>query len=105
MISNGSDCREKKLQFSLGGGLLLSSKFVHLKVPDGLPIIGGLSEAPDLTTGDVPLTGFKNNEAFQDLFPPELCSGGICKGVLPGCPLPDQAARILPNKIIFDLNR
>lgn len=104
MVSTDPDCREKKLQFSLGAGVLLSSKFAHLRVPDGLPIIGGLSEAPDLSSGDVALTGFSNKERFEDLFPPEVCSGGICRGVLPGCPPPPENATVYPD-LTFDFNR
>jgi hypothetical protein len=82
------DCTQNNLSFAIGAGLYIKSTLKHLTVPDKFPMIGGLSEAPDITSGYVSLTpnGPMVNESFADLFPDELCQDNMCSGELPGCP-------------------
>jgi hypothetical protein len=100
------DCTDNNLTFSMGAGLYIKSTLKHLTVPDNFPVLGGIAEAPDITSGYVSLTpnGPMINETFADLFPQELCADGMCVGELPGCPSNEHDMRAYP-RIPFHLSR
>merc|ERR1719174_115580 len=100
------DCTDNNLTFSMGAGLYIKSTLKHLTVPDKFPVLGGIAEAPDITSGYVSLTpnGPMINETFADLFPEELCADGMCAGELPGCPSNEHDMRAYP-RIPFYLDR
>lgn len=100
------DCTQNKLSFAVGAGLYIKSTLKHLTIPDRFPAIGGLSEAPDITSGYVSLTpnGPMINESFADLFPDSLCSDGMCSGELPGCPSENHDMRSYP-RIVFNTSK
>eukprot|EP00746_Dinoflagellata_sp_MGD_P107584 gnl/MRDRNA2_/MRDRNA2_45604_c0_seq1.p1 gnl/MRDRNA2_/MRDRNA2_45604_c0~~gnl/MRDRNA2_/MRDRNA2_45604_c0_seq1.p1 ORF type:complete len:1365 (+),score=253.90 gnl/MRDRNA2_/MRDRNA2_45604_c0_seq1:133-4227(+) len=93
------DCTQNNLTFEVGAGLYIKSTLKHLTIPDKFPTIGGIAEAPDITSGYVSLTpnGPMINESFADLFPDELCLDGMCSGELPGCPTSKHDMRSYPR--------
>lgn len=93
-------CDTKDLHFQLGAGMLVRGRVDNVGVPKGFPMIGGLDESPELTTGFRRVGAVKPGTDARDLLPAFLCQGGLCKGALPGCTKADFNQLYTP-KITF----
>jgi len=78
-------CNKKNLHFNLGAGVLFRGRVDNVGVPKGFPMLGGLDEAPELTTGFRKIMSTKGSKDPKELLPASLCQGGLCSGALPGC--------------------
>lgn len=104
MAQFNPECAEKPLTYGIGAGLFARAVLKHVTVPKDFPVIGGLLEAPDYSTGYSPVKSAQATSAFSSLFPPEICAGGICEGELPVCEAPHINPVEIP-RVIFKIYR
>jgi len=85
VADHSTGCNERNLNFKMGGGFLVRGNVQSVQVPKGFPMMGGLNEAPALSTGWRSLAKKQNGSSMQDLFGGKMCEAGLCAGALPGC--------------------
>mmetsp|Transcript_132164 Transcript_132164/g.368408 ORF Transcript_132164/g.368408 Transcript_132164/m.368408 type:complete len:579 (+) Transcript_132164:2-1738(+) len=78
-------CSEKDLHFELGAGILVRGRVDSLGVPEDFPMIGNSGDTPELSTGYRRIAAIKPGTDARDLLPSAVCTGGLCRGALPGC--------------------
>lgn len=104
VANNSVGCNKRNLNFKMGTGFLVRGKVVGVTVPQGFPMMGGLSEAPVLGTGWRSLMHAQNGSTLQDLIGKSVCKVGLCDGALPGC-TNFSFQNITEPKVKFTLNR
>jgi len=102
--SGNTPCSEADLKYSLGAGMVIKGVIEHIRLPHSIPVLGGLQEAPDFSTGWRSIEGAHIGDKLGDFFPPEICAMSVCQGTLPGCPPPVVHPLDIP-KIRFTLSR
>mmetsp|Transcript_122560 Transcript_122560/g.318616 ORF Transcript_122560/g.318616 Transcript_122560/m.318616 type:complete len:1358 (-) Transcript_122560:102-4175(-) len=104
---HSKSCNAEDLHFDFGLGMLMRGKVESISVPKGFPMIGGLDEQPELTTGFRRIAAMKPGEDATDAFGGKdgiLCQAGLCQGMLPGCSEGSPKQLKFP-KLVFDFNR
>jgi len=105
LAANKQNCEKRDLHFRVGTGLLVRGKMENMDVPSLVPMVGGLREGPQLTTGFRSIAAFSpGDEDVRKIFPKALCAGGICQGQLPGCTDSNFNKKFFPT-VRLNLNR
>jgi len=101
---HAKNCQAKNLHFNLGAGMLVRGRVDNVGVPKGFPMLGGLDEEPELTTGFKRVAAIKPGTDAADLLPSAFCKGGLCSGALPGC-TEANFKKMVFKKLVFNHNR
>jgi len=100
-------CQAKDLHFEVGIGMLVRAWVDHVDLPQDFPLLGGLDEAPEISTGLRKIASTQPGADAKDLFPKDLCKasdGTMCQAVLPGCTAMAAKTLYFP-KLILNHNR
>jgi hypothetical protein len=75
----------------------------QVNLPQGFPLLGGLDEAPAISTGLRKIASAQPGADAQDVFPKELCNestGTMCQAVLPGCMAVPANSKFFPSLVV-----
>jgi hypothetical protein len=80
------ECKRKELHFTYGAGLSFKAYVKHLSLPSDLPVLGGISDAPEIGTPWIYGPTYATTpEGLKDKLPRIFCRHGLCGAALPGC--------------------
>jgi hypothetical protein len=81
-----AECHKKELHFKYGAGLSFKAYVKHLSLPSDLPVLGGISDAPEIGTPWIYGPTYATTpEGLKDKLPRIFCRHGLCDAALPGC--------------------
>jgi hypothetical protein len=96
-------CQAKNLHFQVGVGALVRAWVDKVELPKSFPLLGGLDEAPEISTGFRKIASTQPGADAEDVFPKELCkssNGTMCQAVLPGCMAMPANEKFFPNLVL-----